>query len=177
MFLDRDGVLNELLDVAGGGRRAPWTTNEVRILPGAAELVFTARNLGYEPVVVSNQPDIAAGAITAAQADEIDERIRTATGVVRSILCPHRVADACACRKPLPGMLLDAMKRWDLMVDGSWLVGDRWVDIAAGRAAGVSTILLQRHYSWLPSSSGAPDPGLEPDATCATLEQVALLLR
>jgi D-glycero-D-manno-heptose 1,7-bisphosphate phosphatase len=175
-FFDRDGVLNELV-ATPAGLRAPWSSEELRIDPAALPVVRSLRARGFEPVIVSNQPDIAAGQLSRPAADEIDLLVRGGTGIERSIICPHVTIDGCDCRKPLPGMLLSAARRWGLSLEGSWLVGDRWVDIAAGRAAGASTILLERPYSWDASSSGAPAADLAADVVCHDLSEVGAIIR
>lgn len=171
MFLDRDGVLCELV-VDASGRRAPWTLDELRVDPQASRVATTLRGQGFELVVVSNQPDIGRGNLDHAVAEEIERVVCDRVGIGYSLMCPHSSADHCACRKPAPGMLFDAAERWALDLDGSWMVGDRWVDIAAGRAAGTRTVLIERPYSWDATSSGSPPPDLIPDCVCASLERV-----
>jgi D-glycero-D-manno-heptose 1,7-bisphosphate phosphatase len=63
------------------------------------------------------------------------------------VVCPHVDADGCVCRKPSPGMLRQAAERWDVDLERSFVVGDRWRDIDAGRAVGCYTLLLERAYS------------------------------
>ncbi|HEX7095089.1 MAG TPA: HAD hydrolase-like protein, partial [Acidimicrobiales bacterium] len=77
---------------------------------------------------------------------------------------------------PRPGMLLELASAWDVDLTQSWMVGDRWVDIAAGRAAGTTTILVDRPYSWRPTSSGVPPPSLEPDHRVHDLREAAELI-
>jgi len=169
--MDRDGVLCELV-LDASGRRAPWTLDELRVDPQASRVAATLRSQGFELVIVSNQPDIGQGDLDLTVAAEIERVVCDRVGIGYSLICPHASADHCACRKPAPGMLFEAAERWALDLEGSWMVGDRWVDIAAGRAAGTRTVLIQRPYSWDATSSGSPPPDLDADCICMSLEQV-----
>lgn len=162
VFLDRDGVLTEAPIVenrAGSPRRA----NELVFLPGCREAVAELRGLGALIFVVTNQPDIARGNLADAELTIMHERLRAILDVDDIATCPHDGADGCHCRKPAPGMLVDLAETWDVDLSASWMVGDRWVDIGAGSAAGTCTILVERRYSWAATSSGAPPVDLAPD--------------
>lgn len=161
VFLDRDGVL---IDGGEAGTDSAHTLAAVRILDGVAAALDALRAAGFELVVVTNQPDIARGRTTRAAVDAVHDHLRHHLGLHQVEVCPHDNADCCACRKPAPGMVTGAAARLGLDLSRSWLVGDRWVDIAAGAAAGLRTVLVERDYSWAASSSGAPDPQLVPSA-------------
>jgi len=160
VFLDRDGVLNE---VAGDGQAAasPRRPEDLRIAAGTAEAVNRLRSAGFRLVVVTNQPDVARGAMTREVALAITERVVDTLDLDDAYLCPHDGVDACSCRKPMPGLLLDAARDWNIALDRSWLIGDRWVDIAAAHAAGVASVLLVRPYSWNASGGVDPPTGVE----------------
>ena len=80
--------------------------------------------------------------------------MREGLGLDLAYECRHDDADDCACRKPRPGMLLDAAREHGLDLGASWMIGDRWVDVVAARAAGVHPVLLERPWSRRPSSRG-----------------------
>lgn len=145
VFLDRDGVLTEAY-VRDGVPTPPRTLSEFRLLPGAAEACADLRRAGFVLVVVTNQPDIARGVQTRAQVDSLNDRLRQLVALDEVVVCPHDDADACACRKPLPGMLLSAAARLDLDLARSASVGDRWRDVEAARRAGVAAVHVERHY-------------------------------
>jgi D-glycero-D-manno-heptose 1,7-bisphosphate phosphatase len=145
VFLDRDGVLNEAF-VRGGVPTPPRSLEEFRVLPGVADACAGLRQAGFVLVVVTNQPDIARGTQTRAEVDRIHQRLRSLVPLDEICVCPHDDPDACACRKPKPGMLLDAAKRLDLDLARSASVGDRWRDIEAARRAGVKAIHVDRPY-------------------------------
>jgi len=176
VFLDRDGVLN---DVAGDGRRArsPRSVEEVRVAVGAAEAVRRLRAAGLLVVAVTNQPDVARGSLGAPEAVAITRTLVDALALDDAYVCMHDGPDACACRKPKPGLLTTAAGDWGISLADSWLVGDRWVDVAAGRVAGVRTVLLDRPYSQDPSGGVASPSGLRAEIVVTTLaEAVAAIL-
>jgi len=160
-FLDRDGVLTDapIVDGVAGSARRP---GELLILGGAAEAVRALHAAGAVVIVVTNQPDVARGLLSPAHLEEMHLRLVEVTGVDEVVVCPH-TGDGCACRKPRPGMLVDAAHRRGLSLDTAWMVGDRWVDIAAGASAGTRTALVEREHSWRPTSAGVPPLGLTPD--------------
>jgi D-glycero-D-manno-heptose 1,7-bisphosphate phosphatase len=92
-------------------------------------------------------------------------------------VCQHDNHDNCVCRKPLPGLLISAAMKFGIDLPESFMIGDRWVDIAAGKNAGATTILINSAYSWLPSSAGNPPEDLEPDFTVESLGEVSAIIR
>jgi D-glycero-D-manno-heptose 1,7-bisphosphate phosphatase len=98
-------------------------------------------------VCVTNQPDIARGTQDVATVAAMNERLRELLGLDDIVVCPHDDEDGCVCRKPRPGMILDAARRLDLDVSRSVTVGDRWRDIEAGRAAGTWTVFVDCGYT------------------------------
>ena len=143
VFLDRDGVINRAV-VRNGKPYPPASINELEILPGVPEALARLRAAGYRLVIVTNQPDIARGATTMAAVDAIHAELRSTLGLDDIRVCPHDDADGCECRKPKPGLLLREPSH-DLAA--SVMIGDRWRDIEAGRAAGCGvTILVDYGY-------------------------------
>lgn len=145
VFLDRDGVLNAA-PVRDGAPVPPRSPAEFRVLPGVPEACAVLRRSGWLLVVVSNQPDIARGLVGADQVEELNARLRAEVPIDDVVVCPHDDRDGCSCRKPGDGMLRDAARRWNIDLAGSFMVGDRWRDIEAGRRAGCRTILIDRAY-------------------------------
>lgn len=159
VFLDRDGVLNELvLNTATGDHESPYRAEDVRLTPGAAEAVRLLRTLDVPLAVVSNQPSAAKGTTDlgslAAVHDAVMRQLADAgAGVDEVRYCFHHPAGtdlelgrACDCRKPAPGLILqaaDALGLDDAALGRSWLIGDSDVDVEAGRAAGLRTVLVE----------------------------------
>jgi D-glycero-D-manno-heptose 1,7-bisphosphate phosphatase len=146
VFLDRDGVINRVY-VRDGVTHPPAHAGEFELLPGVAEAAGRLRDAGFALVVVTNQPDVARGTQTRAGIEALNDRVRQALPVLDVLTCFHDTPDRCACRKPKPGLLLEAARRWGLDLPRSFLVGDRWSDVAAGRAAGCRTVLVETPYS------------------------------
>jgi D-glycero-D-manno-heptose 1,7-bisphosphate phosphatase len=145
-FLDRDGVLVEAL-VRDGRAHAAVTLAQFRVCPEAAAQVARLKAAGLRPVVFTNQPEVARGTLSPGVLDRMHARLREMAGVDDILVCGHVDADGCACRKPRPGMLETAARRWELDLSASFVVGDRWRDIEAGRAVGCYTVLIERPYS------------------------------
>lgn len=160
VFLDRDGVLDELVPEAGSGvGESPLHPDDVRLLPGAADAVVRLNRLGYLLVCVSNQPAAAKGTLPMGDLLATHERVIALLGeagarfdAVR--LCVHHpdgivpeLSGPCACRKPAPGMLLDVARALDIDLSGSWMIGDTDADVLAGQGAGCRTILVQNERS------------------------------
>ena len=171
IFLDRDGIIVES-QRAPDAPTPPASVDDIAIPAGVAEALHALRTAGYCLVVVTNQPDVARGSTTRAEVDAINEALRRALPLDAIYACFHDGPE-CQCRKPRPGMLLDATEDLDLDLGRSWLIGDRWVDIAAGVAAGVPTVLVERAHSWDATSSGAPPEDLVPDRRVQSVADAA----
>jgi D-glycero-D-manno-heptose 1,7-bisphosphate phosphatase len=154
VFIDRDGVINANLE-RDGKPVAPTTFAEFRILPGVAEAVRRLKDAGFLTVVVTNQPDVATGLTPRAVMQRMHDEIRTRLAIDDIMVCLHVDADNCACRKPRPGMLLDAASKHAIDLKASYIVGDRWRDVHAGQAAGCRTIFVD--YGYRQDRPAAPD--------------------
>jgi len=142
VFLDRDGVINGTV-MRRGAPRAPQDLDEWRWIDGVHETLPALHASGYLLIVCTNQPDVARGWQTREQVEVFHRHIVSALPVARIYACFHDGADACACRKPKPGMLLAASADFNVDLAQSFMVGDRASDIEAGRAAGCQTIHLR----------------------------------
>ena len=145
VFLDRDGVVNRAI-VRDGTPYPPANLAEVEILPGVADSLSRLREAGFLLVVVSNQPDVARGAVERSTVDAINRHLMESLPIDEMRICFHDDRDSCACRKPLPGLLVDAARARNLDLAASYMVGDRWRDVEAGRAAGCTTIFIDYGY-------------------------------
>lgn len=139
VLFDRDGVLVRLVWRAGRWV-SPRQLAEFALLPGAAAAVTRLRAAGLPVIVVTNQPDLARGDLESQTLAEMHRKLAAQLGVDAIYVCPHDDADGCACRKPRPGLLLAAARDFSLDLRRSFLVGDSWKDIAAGRAVGCRTV-------------------------------------
>jgi D-glycero-D-manno-heptose 1,7-bisphosphate phosphatase len=148
VFLDRDGVLNGGI-LREGHPFAPSSLEEFSILPGVPEALAALRSAGYRLIVVTNQPDVARGHASRAGIDAIHRAMRERLPLDDIRVCFHDDADGCVCRKPRPGLLIAAAVDHEIQVAHSFMVGDRWRDIGAGKAAGCTTILINRFHEEL----------------------------
>lgn len=164
VFLDRDGVICREI-VHDGRARAPFTVAEVDILPGVPEALNRLRRARFVLIVVTNQPDVVRGAASRHEIEVIHSRLRQTLPVDDIRVCYHDDADLCACRKPSPGMLYAAAVERDIALVSSYMVGDRWRDVGAGRRAGCTTILLR--------SDRKEPTTIEPDVRAGDLDQAA----
>ncbi len=145
VFLDRDGVLNRAV-VRDGKPYPPAGLDEVEILPGVAPALARLKRAGFLLVVVSNQPDVARGTTSLEQVEAINSRLAESLPIDEFRLCCHDDKDECACRKPRPGLILEAAARHQVDLASSFMVGDRWRDVEAGRRAGCQTVFLDFGY-------------------------------
>jgi D-glycero-D-manno-heptose 1,7-bisphosphate phosphatase len=153
VFLDRDGVLNEAV-VREGKPFPPRSPDEVVVVPGVAQACRALRDVGLVLVVVTNQPDVARGAQSASGVAAINSLLRRHVTVDALYVCHHDNGDDCECRKPRTGMLTTAALDLDLDLNQSFMVGDRWSDIAAGQGAGCRTVYIDYGYQ----EQGAHEP-------------------
>lgn len=162
VFLDRDGVINRAV-VRDGKPYAPALEDDLEILPGVTEALLRLRAAGFALIVVTNQPDVGRGKITRETVDAMHGVLLRELPLDEIRVCPHDDPEDCRCRKPKPGLLLQDPAH---DMGRSFMVGDRWRDIEAGRAAGCrATILLDYSYD-------EPIPH-EPDVRVTSLGEAA----
>ena len=145
VFLDRDGVINRAV-LRDGKPYPPSTLADLRILAGVRDACRKLREAGFALILITNQPDIARGTINAAEVTQIHERLKTYLKLDDIQVCPHDDDSHCSCRKPQPGLLLDAARRWNIDLASSYVVGDRWRDVEAGQRAGCQTVFVDYGY-------------------------------
>jgi D-glycero-D-manno-heptose 1,7-bisphosphate phosphatase len=146
VFLDRDGVINKTF-VKGGVSHPPADVNEFEFLPGVIAATRDLADAGWPMVVVTNQPDVARGLQTRERVDQMNRHVLDRLPVLEVLTCCHDNADDCHCRKPRPGLLLEAAKRWHFELERSVMIGDRWSDVVAGQAAGCTSVLVATPWS------------------------------
>lgn len=145
VFLDRDGVLNKPR-VVNGLPYPPRTAAEVELTDGIVETLHQLKTAGFLLIVVTNQPDVARGTLRMDEVAAVHARLAELLPLDAFYCCPHDDTDKCECRKPKPGMLLEAARAWHIDLAASFMVGDRWRDIDAGNAAGCTTVFIDYGY-------------------------------
>ncbi len=154
VFLDRDGVINRAV-LRDGKSFPPAIIEDLEILSGVREAIADLHQAGFLIVVVTNQPDVATGVQHMDVVEAMHRKLREMLLIDDIKVCYHIETDGCACRKPKPGMLLDAACEHNIDLTRSYLVGDRWRDISAGKAAGCFTFFID--YGYKERSVDAPD--------------------
>jgi D-glycero-D-manno-heptose 1,7-bisphosphate phosphatase len=154
VFLDRDGVINQ--KPPEGDYVTRW--EDFHILPGVVEGVALLRQAGFRVIVVTNQRCVAKGLLSVAELEKMHRRMssllaRGGAAIDGIYYCPHEMEPRCNCRKPAPGMLLDAASEHGIELPASWMIGDSDIDIEAGRNAGCKTAYL------LATNEAADEPG------------------
>jgi len=178
VFLDRDGVIIE-------EKHLLTRKEQVELIPGSADAIRRLNEAGYAVIMVSNQPVVARNLCTEDDVHDVNDCVQAllvAEGAYldRSYFCPHhperghpeaddpRYRRACECRKPKPGMLLQAAKELHLDLERSFMVGDTTSDIVAGNDAGCTTILVETGHAGKDGKHAAT-----PDLICRSLEEAA----
>jgi D-glycero-D-manno-heptose 1,7-bisphosphate phosphatase len=144
VFLDRDGVLNEAI-VREGKPYPPENAAALKVVAGARESLEALKAAGYLLIVLTNQPDVARGTQSREEVNAIHDRLRAELPLDAVYACCHD-GDACDCRKPKPGLLLNAAADLGIDLSRSFIIGDRWRDVDAGARAGCRTVFLDFGY-------------------------------
>jgi D-glycero-D-manno-heptose 1,7-bisphosphate phosphatase len=167
VFLDRDGVINRAI-VRDGKPYAPQSVAALEILPGVPEALDRLRAAGYLNVIVTNQPDVGAGKLARSTVEAMHLHLRNKLPIDTVKVCYHTEEENCDCRKPRPGMILDAASEFAIDLGKSYLVGDRWRDVEAAQAAGCRALFIDYAYS-----EKKPD---KPYVAVNSLAEAALLI-
>ncbi len=146
VFLDRDGVLN-LSVVREGKPYPPANLSELKVAPGVDQGCKALREAGYVLIGITNQPDVPRGITEKKVVEEINRFLVDRLSMDSIRVCYHDNADECECRKPKPGLILQAAQEKEIDLEASFMVGDRWKDVEAGRRAGCRTVLIDNHYA------------------------------
>ena len=146
IFLDRDGIINHTV-CRDGKYVSPRTFKEFQFKEGVKEFIQKAKKENFLIIVVTNQPDISRGLMKIEDLEKMHHLLKKNRLVDEIFVCPHDDADNCHCRKPKPGMLLEASKKYQIILKKSFIIGDSLKDIGAGNDAGCKTVLWQETYN------------------------------
>lgn len=145
VFLDRDGVLNKVI-IKNGKPYPPRNLDELSVAVDVPEALRILKAAGFLLVVVTNQPDVVRGTTQRETVEAINARLTELLPLDEIRVCYHDDVDQCDCRKPLPGLLIQAAAEHDIDLAASYMIGDRWRDIEAGESAGCKTVWLRCGY-------------------------------
>lgn len=148
VFLDRDGVISRAI-VRNGLPFAPTGLDDFEILPEAPQACRRLKQAGFLLVVATNQPDVGRGTMKKETVEAMHAKMLNLVPIDRVEVCYHpgHGQSHCNCRKPKPGLLLNAARDLHIDLAQSWMVGDRWRDIDCGQAVGCRTVFIDRGYT------------------------------
>lgn len=165
VFLDRDGVINKVI-MKDGRPFSPRSVKEFEFNEDVNEVLTEFREKGFLNIIFTNQPDISRQLMKRATLEKMHSLILNVLPVDDIFVCPHDNSDSCECRKPKPGLLFEAAEKWDVDLEKSYVIGDQYKDVDAGKAAGCTTIIIDYPYN----KDASPDYRVE------TLKSVASIL-
>jgi D-glycero-D-manno-heptose 1,7-bisphosphate phosphatase len=145
VFIERDGVLNQV-KVERQHQVLPSTLEELRPNPAAALLLEKLKNAGFVLIATTNQPGISRGSLNRRELDRMHDLLRRTFHLDDIMVCAHDETDRCPCRKPKPGLLVEAAFKWHLDLDRSFVISDKWQDAEAARAAGCTSLLIDSPF-------------------------------
>jgi D-glycero-D-manno-heptose 1,7-bisphosphate phosphatase len=145
VFVERDGIMNE---VRPGPKHqiTPLTLEEFKIKKDAKEPLQRLKKAGFVLVGTTNQPGLSRGYQSRRELDRMHDSLRRLFPLDELMVCPHDESDHCPCRKPRPGLLIEAAFKWHLNLDHSFVISDKWQDAEAARTAGCTSLLVDGPY-------------------------------
>lgn len=142
VFIERDGILNDVR-LANQHPLGPRTIEQLRIREEAIPLLYRLRDIGMVVVATTNQPGLSDGSTSRSELDLVHKRLMATFPINEILVCPHAELDRCSCRKPRPGLLIEAGFKHNLRLDRSFVISDRWQDAEAGRTAGCTSVMIE----------------------------------
>lgn len=146
LFLDRDGVVNKARTI-GGKSYPPRKIEDFQLLPGVKDALELSKKMGFLNIIITNQPDISNGRTSVEFVEACHKKLLKMVPIDDIYICSHVEEDKCSCRKPKPGMIIAAQKKWDINLEESFLVGDRWKDIEAGQVMKCCCFFINYKYN------------------------------
>jgi D-glycero-D-manno-heptose 1,7-bisphosphate phosphatase len=146
VFIERDGVLNEAR-VEKQQQVSPLTLEDFRPYESAGALLKKLKAAGFVLVATTNQPGLSRGYQSRREMDRMHDRLRKLLPLDDLLVCAHDESDRCPCRKPKPGLIVEAGFKWQLDLDHSFVISDKWQDAEAARIAGCTSLLLKSPWN------------------------------
>ncbi|HHY85702.1 MAG TPA: HAD-IIIA family hydrolase [Verrucomicrobia bacterium] len=141
IFLERDGVLT-----TARTDRSPTSLAEFHVNQDAAPVLKKLKDAGFILIVTTNQPGLSQGTLPRRELDRMHDLLRRELPIDDLLLCPHEESDQCPCRKPKPGLFQEARFKWQLDLERSFVVSDKWQDAVAARACGCTSVLIESKW-------------------------------
>ena len=142
VFIERDGILNQAR-IERQHQASPLTLDDFRVNEDAAPMLHRLKAAGLVIIVTTNQPGLSRGYQSRRELDRMHDLLRRTFPIDDILMCPHDETDQCPCRKPKPGLLVEASFKWHLSLDQSFIISDKWQDAEAARLAGSTSVLVQ----------------------------------
>jgi len=160
IFIERDGILN-LTRIERQAQATPLTLAEFQVNQAAIPVFEHLKTAGFLLIATSNQPGLSNGGVTRRELERMHALLRQTFPLDDILVCPHDPSDNCSCRKPLPGLFMEAAFKWHVDLERSFVISDKWQDARAARAVGATSMLLQSpwvgpgHHDFVLSSLSA----------------------
>jgi D-glycero-D-manno-heptose 1,7-bisphosphate phosphatase len=145
-FIERDGLLNRVR-IQHDLPVTPIRLEDFHVQPEAAPLVRNLQNAGFLVIATTNQPGLSTGELSRRELDLMHAILLKKLNLDDIMVCPHDEADGCPCRKPKPGLLIEAGFKWHVDLDRSVVISDKWPDAEAARIAGCTSILVDSPWN------------------------------
>jgi D-glycero-D-manno-heptose 1,7-bisphosphate phosphatase len=142
IFIERDAILNRVR-VERQHQVSPLTLEEFHVNVAMAPLLGKLKAEGFLLIATTNQPGLSRGYQSRRELDRMHDLLCRSLPLDDILVCPHDEMDRCPCRKPKPGLLVEAAFKWQLGLDRSFVISDKWQDAEAARIAGCTSLLLQ----------------------------------
>ena len=146
VFIERDGVLNQVR-IERQNQVGPLTLEDFQVNREAVPLLKKLKAEGLLLMVTTNQPGLSRGYQSRRELDRMHELLRATFALDDIFVCPHDATDGCSCRRPKPGLLVEAGFKWRLNLDHCFVISDKWQDAEAGRAVNCTSVLLQSPWN------------------------------
>ncbi|HIG30689.1 MAG TPA: HAD-IIIA family hydrolase [Verrucomicrobiales bacterium] len=142
VFIERDGILNRTRLIRGQAR-PPRTPSELELNYEAKDAITRLKQAGLLIIVTTNQPGISDGSISYRDLDEIHQQMQSFFDLDDILVCPHDESEYCPCHKPRPGMFTEAAWSWNLNLDQSYVISDKWQDSEAAHNLGLTSLMIK----------------------------------
>ena len=173
VFWDRDGIINQI-EVKEGKSLSPRKFSDFKVFSFIKDLLIEVKSLGFINIIFTNQPDISRLLMDPKELQLMHDFLENNYQIAKIYCCPHSNEDNCKCRKPLPGMLISAIKDFCLNREKCYVIGDRINDVIAGDLANIKNLyLLEKSYSY----NGSVKKELPDFKVISSVEEIPNIIR
>ena len=145
IFIERDGILNHC-KIENGMQIQPAFAVDFRIKTEAVEPLMRLKDAGFLIIVITNQPGISRGYVFWQELELMHKRLKESFPIDDIYVCPHDETDECGCMKPKPGLFIDAIYKWKILLRDSFVISDKWQDANVARALGITSVMINSPF-------------------------------